>query len=70
MKTKPTYEELVEWLGEKRYHAYMGDSISSLRLSAINTPIEDLIKLIYGKVPSIEEVNEVVNKIGDRREWK
>lgn len=68
MKTKPTYEELVEWLGERRYHEYMGGSPT--RMEPINTPIEALIELIYGKVPSVEELNEVVNKVGERRKWK
>jgi hypothetical protein len=44
-----TYKQLVEYLGREHYHYYMGGG-------DYFTFEEEMIKFIYGKAPTMEEI--------------
>jgi hypothetical protein len=55
-----TYKQVVEYLGRQKYHYYMGGG-SYFQFE------EELIKFIYGKVPTAEEIEAAAEAFATKK---
>lgn len=67
MKKTPTFEELIDWLGEARYNAYMNGEIPR----TVHPTAEQVIKFVYGELPMASDVDEAMLAAAQRRrDWQ